>query len=219
MKKLLVLLIPILFLFACKEEQTGQTTSIQTETPITQPEVDVEEKTEEISDLKQYFLEDNSTAKFKGEGNEYAAFTLKTQHLFDNYIATYEDNGGTVMRRYYKISPTQITLINEQGEAYEEANPSLQELEQMEDISVYLKFPLEVGTEFDGWQITSTRATVESDLQTFENVIVMEKIDDQGNLMKKYFAEGIGEIQREFSSNTEEEPFIVTSVIEHIEYK
>lgn len=209
MRNLMVFLIPIIFLFACTSEQTKD--------PVSQP--DVEERTEDERDLMQYFLKDNSIATFKGEGNEYSAFTLKTHHLFENYIATYEDNGGTIMRRYYKVSPSEITLIDEQSEAYEEANPTLQELKSLETIAVYLKIPIEVGTEFDGWQITSTRATVESDLQTFENVIVMEKIDDQGNLMKKYFAEGFGEIQREFSSNTEEEPFIVTSIIEHIEYK
>lgn len=211
MKKLMVMLIPIIFLISCTNEQSSE----PDEPSKAQPDIVIEE---EIN-IKQYFLEDNSTAKFKGIGNEYAAYTLKTQHLHDNYIATYEDNGGTVMRRYYKISPTQITLINEQGEAYEEANPSLQELEEMEDISVYLKLPLEVGTEFDGWQITSTTTTVESDLQTFENVIVLEKIDEQGNQMRKYFAENFGEIKREFSSNTEEEPFIVTSIIEHLDDK
>ncbi|SDN08067.1 hypothetical protein SAMN05518871_103233 [Psychrobacillus sp. OK028] len=213
MKNMLVVLIPIVFLFACTSEQAGQSTLEQTETPITEPDV----VTEESTDLMQYFLNDNSTAKFRGEGNEYAAFTLKTYHLFDNYVATYEDNGGTVMRRYYKISPTEITLIDEQGEAYEVANPTLQELQAMETISVYLKTPLEVGTEFDGWKITSSTTTVETDLQTFANVLVLEKIDDQGNLMRKYFAKGFGEIKREYMSTNEEEPFTISSIIEKIE--
>ena len=204
----MVLLIPIIFLFACTDEQSTE----QTETPITQPDVVIEE-----TDLMQYFLKDNSTVKFKGEGNEYATYTIKTHHLFDNYVATYEDNGGTVMRRYYKISPTEITLIDEQGEAYEEGNPTLEELESMEAISVYLKTPLEVGTEFDGWKITSTTTTVESEVQTFENVLAMEKIDEQGNLMRKYFAKGFGEIQRDYLSTNEEQPFVVSSLIEKIE--
>ena len=208
MKSLKIILIPIIFLFSCTNEQ-----SLELNEPSTaQPET-VEKETK----LMQYFLEDNSTAMFKGEGNEYATFTLKTHYLYDNYVATYEDNGGTVMRRYYKISPTKITLIDEQGEAYEEANPSLEELKAMEDISVYLVLPLEVGTKFDGWQITSTTAAVETDVKTFENVIVMEKIDEQQNLIRKYFAEGFGEIQREYISKAEESPFTISSIIEHIE--
>ncbi|MFJ7826427.1 hypothetical protein [Psychrobacillus sp. NPDC096623] len=213
MKNMFVVLIPIVFLFACTNEQTKQSTPEHTETPITEPIV----VREEATDLMQYFLNDNSTAKFKGEGNEYAAFTLKTNHLFDNYVATYEDNGGTVMRRYYKISPTEITLIDEQGEAYEEANPTLQELQAMETISVYLKTPLEVGTEFNGWKITSSSTTVDTDLQTFENVVVLEKIDEQGNLMRKYFAKGYGEIQRDYMSTNEDEPFMISSIVEKIE--
>ncbi|QUG41610.1 hypothetical protein KD050_20465 [Psychrobacillus sp. INOP01] len=208
MKNLLVMLIPIIFLFSCTNEQSSE----PHESSKAQTQIGIEEGT----NLKHYFLKDNSTAKFKGVGNEYATFTLKTHYLYDNYVATYEDNGGTVTRRYYKISPTQITLINEQSEAYEEANPSLEELKTMEDISVYLELPLEVGNEFNGWRITSATTTVETDLQTFENVIVLEKIDEQGNLMRKYFAEDYGEIQRDYVSNTSEDPFTVSSVIEYI---
>lgn len=211
MKRLMLMLIPIIFLISC----TNQESSEPNESSKTHPDMEIEEKT----NLMNYFLEDNSTAKFKGIGNEYATFTIKTHYLYDNYVASYEDNGGTVMRRYYKISPTQITLIHEQGEAYEEANPSLEELKAMEDISVYLELPLEVGTEFDGWKITSSTTKLETDLQNFENVITMEKTDEQGNLMRKYFAEDYGEIQRDYISNSSEDPFTVSSIIEDIDYK
>jgi len=213
MKANLVLLIPIIFLLSCTNLQS--TESIETQPSQLQSDIVREEET----NLIQYFLEDDSSAKFKGVGNEYASFTLKTHYLYENFVATYEDNGGTIMRRFYKISPTQITLIQEQGEAYEEAKPSLQELESMEDISIYLEIPLKVGTKFDGWHITSITSTVKSDIQNFDNVIVMEKKDEQGNLMRKFLAKDFGEIQREYISTKEEAPFTVSSIIERIEYR
>lgn len=47
----------------------------------------------------------------------------------------------------------------------------------------------------------------------------MEKTDEQGNLMRKYFAEDYGEIQRDYISNSSEDPFTVSSIIEDIDYK
>ena len=76
--------------------------------------------------------------------------------------------------------------------------------------------PLEVGTEFNGWEVTSTTDTLETDLQTFENVMVIEKTEAQGNITRKYFVKDFGEIKREFIINDTETEMIVSSTIEKL---
>ncbi|WP_342601017.1 hypothetical protein MHB48_08395 [Psychrobacillus sp. FSL H8-0483] len=214
MKKLLLLLIPILFLCACGTNKT--ITESTDKVPVKEEPVKETLPVEEVVNLAQFFLPDQSTAQFKGEGNEYASYSLKTQYINDNYVATYEDNGGTIVQRIYKISEDNISLLAENGEAYEAEIPSIEELESMPVIDIYLATPLEVGTKFNGWEITSTSDTLQTDLQTFENVIVIEKAEEQGNVTRKYFAKDFGEIKREFIMNANEEELIVSSTIEKL---
>jgi len=214
MKKLLLLLIPILFLCACGTNKT--VTENTDKVPVKEEPVKETLPVVEAVNLAQFFLPDQSTAQFKGEGNEYASYSLNTQYINDNYVATYEDNGGTVVQRVYKITDDNISLLAENGEAYEAEIPSIEELESMPVIDIYLATPLEVGTEFNGWEITSTTDTLQTDLQTFENVIVIEKTEEQGNVTRKYFAKDFGEIKREFIMNANEEELIVSSTIEKL---
>lgn len=212
MKKYLLMFIPTLFLIACGAEEPNviePTTSSPTENTQTPAETNVS--------LSDYFMPNNSIAQFKGEGNEFASYTLTTKHLYDNYIATYEDNGGTVMERIYHIQPDKISLIAENGEAYEASAPALSELESMQELEVYLATPLEEGMEFNGWKIISTNESVKTDVQTFENVIMLERIDEQGATSRKYFVQNFGEIKREFIMQEGDEPFIVTSTLEKIQ--
>lgn len=214
MKKLLLLLIPILFLCACgtNKSVTENTDKVSVKEAPVKESLPVVEKV----NLATFFLPDNSTAQFKGEGNEYAFYSLKTRYINDNYVVTYEDNGGTIVQRVYKISEDSISVLAENGEAYEEKIPSMEELESMPVIDIYLATPLEVGTEFNGWEITSTTDTLQTDLQTFENVMVIEKTEEQGNVTRKYFAKDFGEIKRELIMNTNEEELIVSSTFEKL---
>ncbi|MDI2588957.1 hypothetical protein OR571_18120 [Psychrobacillus sp. NEAU-3TGS] len=212
MIKLLFLLIPTLFLIACGDEKP-----VDTETTTKPPSEEVVTPSESPISLSHFFMPDNSVAQFKGEGNEYATYSLTTLYPFENYVITYEDNGGTVVQRIFNVQENKISLIAENGEAYEPTTHSLAELQAMQEIEVYLATPIEVGATFNDWKITSTTETLETDLQTFDHVIVIEKTNEDNSITRKYFAKNFGEIKREFFMQEGDEQYIVSSVIESME--
>lgn len=212
MIKYLFILISTLLLVACGTEKP-----VETETTTKSPSEEVVTPSEQSISLSHFFMPDNSVAQFKGEGNEYASYSLRTHYPYENYVITYEDNGGTVAQRIYNIQDNKISLIAQNGEVYEPTTPSLQELQAMQEIEVYLATPFEVGAEFSEWKITSTTDTLETALQTFDHVIVMEKTNEDGSIMRKYFTENFGEIKREFIMQEGDDQSIVSSVIESIQ--
>lgn len=212
MIKHLFFLVPILFLVACVTDNP-----VDTETTTNSPSEEVVTPSNPSIKLSHFFMPDNTIAQFKGEGNEYASYSLTTLFPYENYVTTYEDNGGTVVQRIYNIQDNKISLIVEIGEAYNPTIPSITELQAMQEIEVYLATPLEVGATFNDWKITSTTDTLETALQTFYQVIVMEKKNEDGSTMRKYFKENFGEIKREFIIQEGDEQFIVSSVIESVE--
>lgn len=197
----------VLLLTACQTEEVKKTTDTSMhQTPFQK----------EALLLSDFFLPDNSTATFRGEGNEYASYTLRTIHPYDNYVITYEDNGGTIVQRIYRLTKENIGLLAENGEAYTEEIPTLESLEAMNILDLYMATPIELGTEFNEWKIVSVDETVETRLQHYEGVIVIERTEAPGNITRKYFAIGIGEIKREFIMPAEDEDITVTSVIDQI---
>lgn len=210
MQKFVFLIILLSFLAACSSNN-ADTNKFETASDNVVTPNHSEEQPKNDADLTTYFMKNNSTAEFKGEGNEYASYTLKTHHLYENYIATYEDNGGTVLERIYRISDEHISIIAKNEEAYEVKTPSLEELDAMPELEVYLATPLEVGTKFNGWNIISITETVKTDTQTFTDVIVIEKVDEQQTTQRKYFSKDFGEIKREFIIKMDGEESIITS--------
>lgn len=182
-----------------------------------QEEPKQEEPSEEYM-LKEFFLRDGAVAKFIGEGNEYAGCTCTTQWLNDRYVNVYSDNGGTVVLQTYRIDEDKIVLIHREAEVYEPVNPTEEELEAMPVLSTYLQLPLETGATFDGWTVVDTKATLETPLQTFTNVIVIEKIDEEGTLNRSYFAKAFGEIKSEYILKVGDEEHTITSTIAEITY-
>ncbi|MFJ5769771.1 hypothetical protein [Psychrobacillus sp. NPDC093180] len=212
MIKHLFFLIPTLFLVACGDQKPANT-----ETPTKKPLEEAVSPSESSLSLSHFFMPDNSVAHYKGEGNEYASYSLTTLYPFENYVTTYEDNGGTVVQRIYHVQDDKISLIAENGEAYEPTTHSLAELQAMQEIEVYFASPIKVGATFNGWKITSTTEKLKTDLQTFDDVIVIEKTNEDYSITRKYFAKNFGEIKREFIMQEGDEQFIVTSVLESID--
>ena len=229
---MLIKFIPILILFfllsACGED-TVEEPSDSNENPSTeeeQPEENIEEPEEVITEpepepdiiqFSNYFMQDGATANYLGDGNEYASYQARTQWHNDNTVSIYEDNGGTTLLRTYRISDESIDLIQEQGEFYDEFNPTDEELQELPILSTFLKLPLEVGEVFDDWEIISVDQTLETPFQLFEQVIVLEKTDDTGAIQRRYITEQYGEIKREFIMLEEDIEFIVTSTLESVE--
>lgn len=167
--------------------------------------------------LLDYFLPAGSTARFRGEGNEFAELDIDFAHPYEDYVILHENNGGAVIRRVYKIEKDQILKMEEKPVDINEDFPSLQEIEAMEPIGIYLKKPFEVGTTFDEWKVVETDVAIETPYQKFDHAFVIEeKGEDFVN--RKYFVEGFGEVKRESIMKTvdEDEDFVVTSTLESV---
>lgn len=196
MKKILLIL-SILLLAACSRVET------------TVPSVN------EQIDLKDFFMKDGTVAKYKGEGNEYAQLTITTQWLNERYVNVYTDTTGTVMLHTYRIDEDKIVVLQAVPESYEIVTPSDDELKQMEPKYTYLQLPLEKGATFEDWTVTDIAATLETPLQTFHNVIVIEKQGEEGSINRDYFAIGYGFIKSEYIYKDGYD--IISSTIEEIE--
>lgn len=164
-----------------------------------------------------FFMEDGVTAQFKGDGNEFAALTVRTEHPAEDYVALYEDNGGTVMLKVYRLSDDRVDLVKEEPEFYDEYNPTLEELEALETISTYLEFPLEEGNTIGDRTVVETGATVETPYDTFDDAIVLESESAENTINRWYFVEGYGEVKREYIAQEDGEEFKVSSVLESVE--
>lgn len=189
-------------------------------------EVDeVEEETDDATDtvveqeisMRDFLLPNNSKAHYQGEGNEFAELDIDVEQLFENYIIVYENNGGSYWQKIYKIGTDKIEIIAEDIIEFEPAIPTLQQLEQMKPIGVYLQKPFTEGTKFEEWTIVETGATVETPYKIFDNAIVIEMVEADF-VNRKYFVPGSGEVKRESIMTMEgEEDYIVTSVLESVE--
>ncbi|WP_298827038.1 hypothetical protein [uncultured Planococcus sp.] len=217
----------VLLLGACGNEEPevqippGSDTNITADDPeraeeaVSEPASEGEATTVDPYD---YLMPDGSTASFLGEGIEYANFTLRTVYLEGEHVAVYENNGGTVALRVYRLSEDAIELVEEQVEFYEDYTATREELEALEPIRTYLTFPLESGMVIGERTVVETETTVETPYKNFEQVVVLESKGEQDSLSRSYFAEGYGEIKREYRMQEEgQEEFVVTSVLEELE--
>ncbi|MHC8517780.1 hypothetical protein [Sporosarcina sp. ITBMC105] len=222
MKKWIVLLSMLIVLVGCNEKQE--------ESPIDSPpdeqdgtkDVDREgsfthEAILEGADMAAFFLEDGATAHFHGEGNEFATYTTRMEWLDERHVNVYENNGGVELAKSYRIDDDRIVLLREEPLQTENETVSIEEIKELKSIRPYLIFPLEVGDEIGSWTVVSVDETVETPMQQFEQVIVLEETFEDGAVSRSYFAIGFGEIKRSYSAQDGDNPFEVTSEIESIE--
>lgn len=165
--------------------------------------------------MRDFFLEDGSKAHYKGEGNEFAGFTIEVAQPYEDYFVIYENNGGSLVRQIYKVNGDTIETLEKSIVNYKDEFPSLEEIEAMKPIGIYLQQPFKEGTTFDDWRITKTGETVETPFRTFENAFVIEQ---QGTdaINRKYFVQGFGEVKREAIQTTEGSELTITSTLESV---
>lgn len=173
-------------------------------------------QTEQSIILSDFFMKDGAVAEYLGEGNEYAQYKSRTQWLNDHYVNVYEDNGGTVMLRTFRIEDHRVVIVKETGEAYHDYLPTENELDQLNPLYTYLQLPLTTGAEFDGWKVIEDSLTLSTPYKQFENVIVIEKNNEDHSVTRKYFVAGLGEVKREFIMQEGKEKMTITSVLEKI---
>lgn len=235
MKYILIIICSLFFLSACATAQSPsdkenniQKEQVNENIKESKDESQGEKKEEqqgsvdEDIDYTKFFMPDNSTSYFLGEGNEYATFNVHTKWLSDRFVALVENNGGAVMLRIYKV----MDEFNKIDKIYDEMiedlpnnvqYPSVDELNSLPAIETYLNGPIEVGTTIGKWKITEVDMTLDTPYQTFEHVFVLEETSEN-YINRKYFAFGYGEIKREsIMHNEDAEDFIVTSTLENIE--
>lgn len=156
-----------------------------------------------------------STWKYRGEGNEYAAFTRKVLYAKGNRVQLSEDNGGTVGAAVFEITDTAVTRIFFRGEAYDGSN-YLNEPPGRRDI--LLKAPLVVGTKWqdsDGSrEIVDVNASVAAPAGIFKECIKVE-IKNPDSTLYEYYGKGIGLIKREFVAGNDR----ITSTLEEFTVK
>lgn len=213
----------VLLLVSCVAEKP--VTNVETEKPVSLPDIEeipeeesIEEPVEQAeNDMSQFFLPDEKTAYFKGDGNEFATYTTRTEWLDDRHVNIYENNGGVELIKSYRLEDDKIVVLQEVPIGIEKYSVTIEELDNLTPIKNYLNFPLEVGTVVDVWTVVSISDELKTPLQTFSNVIVLEQQFDDGALSRSYFADGFGEIKREYIAKDNGNVFKVTSVIERIE--
>lgn len=218
MKVRIISLFAVALLVGCTDQSS--TTPQPNDPPSTETETEpeIEEPQEMGPDLHTYFMPNQSIARFEGMGNEYATYTLETQYLYDDYIGTLEDNGGTVVQRIYRVEENRIVKIFEEVEAYEADFPPFNELESMPELETYLSLPLEEGTAFGGWTIEQVDGTLETPFQTFTDVIMLSQEGENQSVIEKYFVEGFGEVKRVFRMpGGEGEEFEVISTLQSVD--
>lgn len=174
---------------------------------------------DEVSvDPYDYFLEDGSVARFEGFGNEFAEYTLRTDYMEANHVATYEDNGGTVVLKVFRLHDDRIELVKQEGEFYDEFDASFEELEALEVISTYLEFPIEQGQSIGEATVVETGVSLATPYRNFDDVFVLEQ-EEEGSINRNYFVEGFGEVKREFRANADDpDDSAITSTLASIEF-
>ena len=169
-----------------------------------------EKEVKPLISMQDYFPPDGSKGHFKGEGNELADFNFEVTQPLENYFVVHENNKGTILRRIFKIQTDRIDLLDSKVVDVEKDFPSLEELDAMNPISVYLQQPFTVGTVFGNWTIVQTGVEVETPYQVFDNAIVIES-KEKNVVLRKYFVSGFGEVKRESAMETKDGSILTTS--------
>lgn len=178
---------------------------------------DYEKSFKHAISMQLFFKEDQSTAYFKGVGNEYASYTEKTTWLSNDYVRIDKDNTAMITTQYFKIMTDAIYLIKEVID--EQVKLTVQDLQEIEPVSALLHTPLRKYVQFNNWTILNTHETVVTPYGTFQNVIVLYKENDNTS-ETKYYARGYGIIKTNFTITPDDgEEYIVQSELTNITFQ
>lgn len=174
------------------------------EEPIEEVVVDDEEEQEEVVDdtmeVNQTLADwmprlDNVQYQYEGFGNEYAAFNWVPQFNQENYYQIARDNGGTTVVEIYEYREDEIVRVFSRPETYFRDNfMEIGAIDQFNQNEVVLKQPIEVGTNWStdvaDYEITAIEKEITVPAGNYPTVEVT--IEQEGSLIKRYYAEDIG---------------------------
>src|SRR5699024_9460392 len=127
-------------------------------------QIEEDAKTNDPDDLSlsDFFLSDGKKASFKGDGDEFATFSLTFHHLDDQHIAIDEDSGGSRVRRICKVEEARSVIISAQTIERDDRLPSIESLASLTTQYIFLEKPIKGGHSFGGWTIAELNSTVET---------------------------------------------------------
>lgn len=209
--RFIVMLSSLLLLASCNNTEKPVGEENTTTTPVEQ---DVEQKPEQqLTDLALFFKKDGTEAVYEGEGNEFAGYTEETSWLSDNIVQLIVDNGGVTLRKVYRITEDEISLIF--NEVEDVAAFNISEANNYPSLSTILKKPLEVGQEYEEGQLTEVNATVETPYKTFYNAIVLVQ-ETEEMTETRYYVPSYGLVKTVTEMKTDDQPFIVSSSLKEV---
>lgn len=192
---IVLIIMAVIFLSGCLRSSTPSKPEMESPAPKEPNSVS------ESKNVKEFFpLTLGSQWAYLGEGNEYASFTREVVFVEGDKAQVKENTGGTISTSIYKSSDSEIVRTFFKGETYEDEN--LLKEESNENL-VILKEPLKEGTQWETphgtRQIEGLDVKVETPAGVFENCIKI-KVEYQHSTLYEYFAEGVGLVKREFTS-------------------
>ncbi|WP_442593615.1 hypothetical protein [Neobacillus sp. D3-1R] len=167
--------------------------------------------------LLDYFPKTPIDKFFIGIGNEFAQYTEKFYPNEGPYYPAVMDNGGNRFFRIYKVTDQEIALVYEQPDFYEDDIPTPSSFEGRFIIQPLLRFPLNVGEKVGQWKITSLTEKLTLPIGEFSNVLVIQKVNEDGSIVRQYWAKEYGKIKDEFLfKDTNGDLYEVSSELQNI---
>ena len=208
MKKVILLLslvLPLVLLFGCESKENNKT--------IEQPAAAEELK------INDYFpIKDNVKYYYKGNGNEYASYTIYNDYTLEDKVQQRIDNGGTEVVKVFQLKEGKLTRIFSKGEVYYRENLLGIKSENEE---IILMEPLKQGTT---WKlkdsrvrtITNTSADITTPLATYKAIEVTT--EGQKDKTIDYYAKNIGLVKSVFISDGNEISSTLSNIEENVPF-
>lgn len=152
--------------------------------------------------------------KYKGTGNEFAAYDTYVQFTKADIMQIRKDNGGTASVIVYQLIDGAIKRVFSQGETYYHYDYTSSRNED----DIVLKEPIKVGT---SWKlkddsvrsITSVNKQIKTSAGDYNAIEITTKKKESTD--REYFAKGVGLVKSEFLDNNGS--VTITSELEKIE--
>lgn len=208
MKKVILLLslvLPLILLFGCKSKENNKTI----EHPAAYQELKIND----------YFpIKDNVKYYYKGNGNEYASYTIYNDYTSEDKVQQRIDNGGTEVVMVFQLKEGKLTRIFSKGEVYYREN--LLGIKS-EDEEIILMEPLKKGTT---WKlkdsrvrtITNTSADITTPLANYKAIEVTT--EGQKDKTIDYYAKNIGLVKSVFISDGNDISSTLSKIEENVPF-
>ncbi len=180
-------------------------------------EVDDEVQADKIQDY--YPFADDKVYTYAGEGNEYASYIVYTEYMEGNKAQFRTSNGGTEVVKVLEHQDGQLVIHFAEEETYYRENMLNRGPDAEQDI--LLKGPLVKGTEWtlsDGRKRYISNVDIDVTIPLGDYKALEVTTEGENDVIKDYYAEGIGLIKSVFTSN-EVEGYEVTSTLSKIDEK